>query len=126
GRGASCGSPSALAASPTDIPTAGSSISCSSTTSLGPRNRNTMSPARTSVIARYFLASLLLASLLLASCDDAPRPHMEPPGPRWSSAPKLAAEGALVVLRAEGLRPVVRTLGDRSYREDTLDMIEAQ
>ncbi|HYV47713.1 MAG TPA: AHH domain-containing protein [Myxococcaceae bacterium] len=35
-------------------------------------------------------------------------------------------EGALVVLRAEGLRPVVRTLGDRSYGENSLDAIEAQ
>ncbi|HZN95062.1 MAG TPA: hypothetical protein VFB81_20250, partial [Myxococcales bacterium] len=34
--------------------------------------------------------------------------------------------GALVVLRAEGLRPVARALGGRSYREDTLSSIEEQ
>ena len=79
-----------------------------------------MSPRRTSGIAKCFLAIAIL------SCDDSPRPRTAPPGPEWPGTSRLATVGALVVLRAEGLRPVARAFGDRSYKEDTLSSIEEQ
>src|SRR5687767_4144083 len=72
-----------------------------------------------------WIASCAIAGVLV-SCDDLPRPHLEPPGPKWPTASQLATEGALIVLRVEGLRPVVRVLGGRSHQEDSLDSIETQ